>query len=313
MVDVVTVGEAMARLSSQGAGPLRHSPALDLGIAGAESNTAIGLARLGVLVQWVGRVGNDEFGQLITTTMRGEGVQVHATVDAQAQTGLFIRERRTSAVTRVTYYRHGSAGSRLQVDDLDEAAIQGARLLHITGITPALSASARRTVERSVTIAKNAGVTVSFDVNYRAKLWDRASAREALRPIAATSDIVFAGLSEARLVVEDGVPDQQLAEALQALGPRHVVLKQGRLGACSLVDGVAVKSPMFEVSEVDPVGAGDAFAAGYLAEWVAGEDPVKMLGTAARCGALVVTVEGDWEGQPSRGELGLLSADDVQR
>lgn len=303
----------MGRLSSQGVGPLRHSPALDLGTAGAESNTAIGLARLGISVQWVGRVGDDEFGRLITTTMRGEGVQVHAAVDTGAPTGLLIRERRTSAVTRVTYYRDGSAGSRLQVIDLDEATIRGAQVLHVAGITPALSTSAHRTVERAISIANDAGVTVSFDVNYRARLWDRDCAREVLRPLAAASDIVFAGLSEARLLVEDAVPDHQLAEAVQALGPRHVVLKQGRHGACSLVDGVVVESPIFEVSEVDPIGAGDAFAAGYLAEWVAREDPVKMLDTAARCGALVVTVDGDWEGQPSRDELNLLSAADVQR
>lgn len=303
----------MGRLSPQGVGPLRHSPALDLGTGGAESNTAIGLARLGVAVQWVGRVGDDEFGRLVTTTMRGEGVQVRAAVDTEAPTGLFVRERRTSAVTRVTYYRDGSAGSRLQADDLDETMIRGARVLHVSGITPALSASARRAVDRAITVAKDAGVAVSFDVNFRAKLWDRDRAREVLRPIAAASDIVFAGPSEARLLVEDAVPDHLLSEAVQQLGPRHVVLKQGRHGACSLVDGVVTESARFDVAEVDPIGAGDAFAAGYLAEWVGGEDPVKMLDTAARCGALVVSVDGDWEGQPSRAELDLLTAADVVR
>lgn len=307
------MGEALGRLTSQGVGPLRHSPALNVGTAGAESNVAIGLARLGVSVQWVGRVGNDELGRLITTTLRGEGVRVHATVDAEARTGLLIRERRTASVTRVSYYRDGSAGSRLEVGDLDEATICGARVLHLSGITPALSASARDTLERAIKIAKSAGVTVSFDVNYRAGLWGRECAAEALRPVAAASDIVFAGLAEARLVAGETVPDHGLSESVQALGPRHVVIKKGRHGASALVDGLLLESGVFDVVEVDPIGAGDAFAAGYLAEWVAGADPTIMLDTAARCGALAVTAEGDWEGQASREELKLLSAVDVQR
>ncbi|NHA68250.1 sugar kinase [Phycicoccus flavus] len=313
MVDVVTVGEAMGRLSSQGIGPLRHSAALDLGTAGAESNTAIGLARLGVPVQWVGRVGDDEFGRLVISTLRGEGVQVHASVDSSARTGLLVRERRTAAVTRVSYYRDGSAGSRLVPADLDEDAIRGAEVLHLTGITPALSPTTHATVTAAVEIATSAGVAVSFDVNYRSTLWDPICAAEAIRPLVASVDLLFAGLSEARLLVGEHVADEDLAAAVQALGPSHVVLKHGRLGASSRVDGDAFTSGTFVVTEVDPIGAGDAFAAGYLSEWLAGADPAAMLDTAARCGALVVSVDGDWEGQPTRSELTLLDADDVHR
>ncbi|GGL33555.1 sugar kinase [Phycicoccus endophyticus] len=313
MAEVVTLGEAMGRLASQGIGPLRHSAALDLGVAGAESNVAIGLARLGVPVQWVGRVGDDEFGRLVVSTLRGEGVEVRAAVDPRARTGLLVRERRTAAVTRVTYYREGSAGSLLAVEDLDEAAIASARLLHVSGITPALGPSARAALDRAVAVARSSGTAVSFDVNFRARLWAPDAAAEVLRPVAAAADVVFAGHAEARLLVGDAVADAELADRLHELGPRHAVVKHGRHGAVSCVDGVARTSAVFEVAEVDPIGAGDAFAAGYLAEWVAGADPATMLDTAARCGALAAAVDGDWEGQPSRDELALLATVDVER
>ena len=313
MPDVVTFGETMGRLTTRGIGPLRHTPTLDVGVAGAESNVAIGLARLGISVQWVGRLGDDEFGHLASTTLRGEGVETRTVIDPEAQTGLLIRERRTSAVMRVTYYRDGSAGSRLCVADIDEASVRRAKVLHVSGITPALSDSAREATLHAVALAKSSGTVVSLDVNYRAQLWREDEAAQTLRPLVRSADIVFAGVTEARLVTGTDVDHARLARHLQDLGPRHVVIKRGRDGATSVVDGELRESQPYTVVEVDPVGAGDAFAAGYLAEWVNGEDPETLLDTAARCGALAATVEGDWEGQPSRHDLALLGSSDVHR
>ncbi|MFD1713370.1 sugar kinase [Amnibacterium flavum] len=313
MAEVYTLGEAMARISSTTTGPLRHSPLMKLGIAGAEANVAIGLARLGVAAEWSGRVGDDEFGRLITSVLRGEGVLTDAIVDGTANTGLLIKERRTAGLSRVQYYRAASAGSRYAPADVDDAAVEQAEILHVTGITPALSDSARAAVEHAIDVASAAGTTVSFDVNYRTGLWSAEEAAPVLRSIAARADIVFAGHSEAGLIV-DGEDDWQLAEGLAALGSQQVVIKRGRAGAVAVIDGTRFTAPLYVMDELDPIGAGDAFTAGYLAEWIAKASPEQMLQTASQCGAFSVTVEGDWEGLPTRDDLNLLtSMGEVQR
>jgi len=313
VAEVYTIGEAMARISSTGTGPLRHSPTLALGIAGAEANVAIGLARLGVAARWLGRVGDDEFGRLITSVLRGEGVHTDAPVDPDASTGLLIKERRTAGVSRVMYYRSGSAGSRLTPADVETGAIEAASVLHVTDITPALSDSARDAIDLALDVAQRAGTAVSFDVNYRQALWSAADAAPVLRSLAARADILFAGVAEARLMAE-GEDESDLATALAELGPRHVVIKRGPEGARALIDGELRDAPVYRVTEIDPIGAGDAFTSGYLAEWVAGAPPEAMLTTAAQCGAFSVTVDGDWEGLPTRDDLHLLtSIGDVHR
>jgi 2-dehydro-3-deoxygluconokinase len=310
--EVYTIGEAMARISSTVTGPLRHSPTLKLGIAGAEANVAIGLSRLGVGAAWLGRVGDDEFGRLITSVLRGENVTTDAIVDDAANTGLLVKERRTAGLSRVLYYRSGAAGSRIRPDDVDAEAIRAASVLHVTGITPALSDSARDAVDHAIDLARAAGTVVSFDVNYRKGLWTVERARPVLQSIAARSDILFAGTAEGALLV--GHETNDLAAELAAFGPSQVVLKRGAEGASALIDGATLDAPHFSVAELDPVGAGDAFTAGYLAEWVAGASPEQRLETAAKCGAFSVTVEGDWEGLPTRDDLQLLtSAGDVLR
>jgi 2-dehydro-3-deoxygluconokinase len=169
---LVTLGETMALFSSDRVGPLRHAATMRVGIAGAESNVAIGVRRLGHPAAWIGRVGSDELGHLVLGRLRAERVDVDAAVvDQDAPTGLMVKEHRTADLTRVVYYRRDSAGSRLEPGDLDEARIRAARVLHLTGITPALSATARAAVHAAAETARGAGVPVSLDVNYRAALW----------------------------------------------------------------------------------------------------------------------------------------------
>lgn len=309
---VYTIGESMARMTSSVVGPLRHSDTLRVGIAGAESNVAIGLSRLGVPTSWLGRVGDDEFGRLIVRALRGEDVRTTAIVDDAAPTGLLVKERRTSTSTSVQYYRAGSAGSRLTPADLDERAIAEAEILHVTGITLALSATARDTVVRAVEIARLHGTTVSFDVNHRARLWPADEAAPVLRALAEQADIVFAGDHEAALLASGETP-LALAHAIAELGPREVIVKSGADGAVAVIDGEEHVAPILRVAELDPVGAGDAFTAGYLAEAVAAADTAQRLDTAARCGAFAVTVDGDWEGLPTRAELSLLDGGGVRR
>jgi 2-dehydro-3-deoxygluconokinase len=314
MTDVLTFGETMALLTPPQIGPLRHAGSLDVGIAGAESNVAIGLARLGLSVRWVGRVGDDEFGRLIAMTLRGQGVDAHPLVDREAPTALMLKEQRMSRATRVVYYRTGSAGSRLEPSDVDAESIAAARVLHVTGITAGLSDSSRQTVFDAIAHAHAAGSLVSLDVNHRTALWSAETAAPVYRQIVASSDIVFATEFEARLMV-DGADAAALARALVALGPSTAIVKRGALGAVAVIEGEAFEVPPIAVTAIDSVGAGDAFVAGYLAALCGGETAAGRLALAAQTGAFAVTVRGDWEGAPTRDELGLLDphADEVTR
>ncbi|GGO65369.1 sugar kinase [Nonomuraea cavernae] len=314
MTDLVTFGETMALFTARRTGPMRFARDFDLGIGGAESNVAIGVARLGHGTAWTGRVGADEFGDLIRATLMGEGVLTHAIADPEAPTGLMIKGRRTADLIDVSYYRAGSAGSRLSPGDLDLDLIRSARMLHVSAITPALSASARETVRQAIAGARAAGVPVSLDINYRGRLWSPAEAGAWLRETVGDVDVLFATEAEGRLIADaDGAAD--LAKALAALGPRHVLVKFGARGAMELSDGEIRHAEPYQVTEVDPVGAGDAFAAGWLADWLAGASPDQRLRTACAAGAFAVTSQGDWESLPRRADLRLLhgSADGVTR
>jgi 2-dehydro-3-deoxygluconokinase len=318
--DLVTLGETLVRLDSPVAGPLRHARSLDLGVAGAESNVAIGVRRLGATAAWAGRVGDDEFGRLVHMTLAGQGVDVsRVVVDPAAPTALLVKERRTNQLTRVYYYRAGSAGSRLGPSDVPEDLIRAAGVLHVTGITAALSDSAREAVHAAVDTARAASVPVSLDINYRRALWTADEAAKVLRSLVGQADILFATEAEAGLVVSARGAAERAA-ALAALGPREVLVKRGPLGATACCDDRLTEVPAHPVTMVDPVGAGDAFAAAYLAERLRGGTVAERLETAIGAGAYAVTVAGDWEGLPSREDLALMPridergvSDDVQR
>lgn len=312
---VVTIGEAIAVLRSRELGSIAHAPDLVIGTGGAEGNVAIGLARLGAPVTWLGRVGDDGLGQRVARELRAEGVDTVAIVDGTAPTALLLKETPAAGRTRISYYRAGSAGSRLAPADLSALALTPDDILHVTGITPALSATARDAVEHALDLADAAGAAVSFDVNHRSRLWPAVEASPVYRAIASRATIVFAGDDEARMLVPELAIDadadaaaHDLAAAIAALGPREVIIKRGAAGASALVDGTRHDVAAVEVSVVDTVGAGDAFVAGYLAERLAGRDVAGRLATAALVGALVCTHAGDWEGLPTRADLAAHGA-----
>jgi 2-dehydro-3-deoxygluconokinase len=302
--EVVTLGETMALLCAPGIGPLRHAANLNVSFGGAESNLAIGLARLGHRAAWVGRTGADEFGAIVRRGIAAEGVDCRAIVDPAAPTGLMVKARRTQTVTHVSYYRSGSAGSRLAPHDVDAALLAAARVVHLTGITPALSASARAAVRFAVATAREARVAISIAVNYRRTLWSPDAATAELTDLIALADIVFASEAEAGMLVPEGSAEE-LAAGLAALGPRQVLVTRGADGACAIIDGVPLTAAARTVVAVDPVGAGDAFAAGYLSSLLDGEPPAARLERGILAGAFAVTVPGDWEGLPSRADLAL--------
>lgn len=303
---VVTLGETMALMKADTPGPLGHVRSLSPGIGGSESNVAIALQRLGTPVTWVGRVGADSLGDLVIRELQAEGLQLAAVRDAAAPTGLMIKERRTAEALKVWYYRSGSAGSRLSPQDVPADIISSAQLLHITGITPALSASAADAIDHAITCANDAGTLVSFDLNYRAALWSKEEAGRALRRIAPRADIVFAGDDEAAIAVGPAESALELAERIAALGPTQVIIKLGPDGCAALIDGTAYGQDAVKITPVDTVGAGDAFVAGYIAELLAGRPVQERLQTAVRTGAFACLVPGDWEGMPRRDELDIL-------
>ncbi|SBT42421.1 sugar kinase [Micromonospora auratinigra] len=261
--EVACLGETMVVLAPAPGTALAHADRLAVGVGGAESNVAMGLARLGHRVAWVGRVGDDPFGRRVLREVAAAGVDTSlVTVDPAAPTGVYLKDP-DPAGTRVHYYRAGSAAARLSADDLADPRLAGVRLLHLTGITPALSAGCRDLVAYAVTARPLPGARISFDVNHRPALWSAGQAAPVLRDLADAADVVLVGLDEAWTLW--GVADP--ADVRELLpGPDLVVVKDGAVGATALPrGGTAVFVPAPAVAVVEPVGAGDAFAAGFLA------------------------------------------------
>lgn len=332
--EVVTFGEAMGLMLADDGLPLRRARRFHRTLAGAELNTAVGLARLGHRAAYAGRVGDDPFGEEVRATLLAEGVNAAGLrVDPDAPTGLLTRDRDGHRRIRVVYHRAGNAGSRLTPEDLAALPLAGARLLHVTGITPALSESARAATLAAVRAARDAGVTVSFDPNLRTKLWSREQAAPVLRELAASAQIVLtseeegawlAGLTEPGADDADrgtadadrGADDAlaRIAAYFHAHGAQIVVIKRGADGArVSEASGDAVDVRALPVGAVvDPVGAGDAFDAGFLSGWLDGLPAAEAARRGAACGAAVVQVAGDLEGLPTRAELEDLMSETTE-
>ncbi len=305
MPEVVTLGECMGVLYPPDPIQLDDARSLLLDIGGAEANLSVALARMGHSVRYITRVGDDPFGQRIRSILAGEGVDVgDVATDVSASTGIFFREWLPDGLRRVYYYRAGSAASRMQPDDLQAGQFAGARFVHLTGITPALSASCTATVTHAFELAHAAGAQVSFDPNYRSRLWAPEAARAALLPLIRDCDILLIGHEDARAVLgihvqEDAQGDQQLLEAMLNLGPGIIVLKCAERGALAWSQGQQYSAPAFPVTEViDPVGAGDGFDAGFLAGMLRQLGIPASLELGAHVGAASVAALGDYAGYP---------------
>lgn len=312
--DLVTVGETMGLFMGPPATPLRPGNAVTFSFAGAESNVAIAASRLGHRVAYLSRLGDDDMGRTIVAALVGEGVDVSGVrLDAHAPTSLMVRQHRTADLVTVSYYRREGAGRRLSPEDIDAESIRGSRLLHLSGITPSLSASARAAAVRAAAVAVDGGIPVSLDINHRANMWSEAEAGQVLRELLPSVDILFGSPAEL-LLVEPAETAEQAAGRLHGSGIGQVVLKRGSDGASVWHAGGRVDLPAVPVTAVDPVGAGDAFVAGYLSGCLDGAGIEDRLHRAVLCGAFAVSVHGDWEGTPHRRELELLDRTErVQR
>jgi 2-dehydro-3-deoxygluconokinase len=306
--EAVTFGEAMVLLLAEPGTPLRSATSFRRSVAGAESNVAVGLARLGHRVGWFGRVGADLFGEVVLAALRAEDVDVsRAIVDEEAPTGLLLRDCHPERPIEVIYHRRDSAGSRLSPPDVDSAWLAGTRLLHVTGITCVLSTSAHEAVLAAVQAAKSAGGAVSFDPNVRRKLIAPEQAVRRMRPVVEMADVVLAGADEAALLT--GTSDRlRAAEWFHKHGTSTVILKEGASGAWGSDQEAVHSEPARKVTVRDPVGAGDAFAAGFLSGWLRGMPLAAAMGEAAMVAAAVVQVPTDIDGLPTAAERDAMVA-----
>jgi 2-dehydro-3-deoxygluconokinase len=301
-LDVLTLGEALVAMTPASTGPLRGVTDFSRHMGGAELNVAVGLARLGHRAGWAGALGDDEFGRGILAFLRSEAVEVAgARLDDSAPTGVYFKERRALGRLRVHYYRAGSAASRMRFADLDVEYLLSGRILHLTGITAALSDSCRELTQELVSAASERGVTVSFDANVRRLLFRERDPRAVLGPIVAGSDILFLSDDEADLLLGGHDPDSVEA-ARRRMGVATVVVHRAE-GAFAVEDSGLSSRDAYSVDVVDVVGAGDAFVAGFLSARLEHEDTGECLDRANACGACAVTVPGDAEGLPSREDV----------
>lgn len=306
--EVVTFGETMALFMPIVNKDIEHASHMEKLFGGAESNVAIGISRLGHRAGWFGRLGADPLGRTILKRIRGEGVDVsRAALLKEGPSGLMLRET-VSGRTSVYYYRTNSAASLMRPDHLDESYIAQARILHVTGITPALSDNCAQTVQEAIRMARRNGVKVSFDPNLRLKLWRLEAARSTLLSLAAEVDYFLPGLEELKLLYH--TDDEEKIFAMLAELSAVCIVKAGS-EAIICEPGRSRRSiAYFKVDTIiDTVGAGDAFAAGFLAGLLKDYtlDEAARLGNLL--GSLCIQFEGDWEGLPTWEQVEALLSD----
>lgn len=305
--DCLTVGESMALFMADTPGKLADVSHYTRHIAGAESNVVIGLARLGLRVAWVSRLGKDQLGQYVQREISAEGVDCSATPLIQGErTGLMFKSMSCDGTDpEVEYHRKGTAASTMGPTDLPQALIAQCRHLHLTGIFPALSASCDALSEAALRKARELGVRTSFDVNLRPALWpDETTMRTRLHALASLADWVMPGLGEAQRLTGLSQP-HDIADFYLSLGCEAVILKLGEQGAfLKTAEQEVVFVPAVVVSQVvDTVGAGDGFAAGVISARLDGLPWRQALERGAWIGARQVQVKGDIDGLPTRQDL----------
>ncbi|HEX2547293.1 MAG TPA: sugar kinase [Ramlibacter sp.] len=304
--DVATLGEMMMLLVADQSGPLEQVQSFHKRTAGAETNVAIGLARLGLRVTWASRLGADSPGRFLLAEMQREGVDcTRVACVAGQRTGLQFKERVTDGRDPfVESHRKGSAASLMGEDEVDPEWLLSARHLHATGVFPGVSPSCRAAARKSLRVMREAGRSISFDPNLRPALWDSPEAmRREINALAVQADWVLPGIEEGRFLTGHDQPEA-IARFYRDQGARLVVVKLGAEGA--YFDGEQGRGhvPAFPVPRVvDTVGAGDGVAVGVLSALLEGRSAAEAVRRGAWIGARAVQVTGDTEGLPTREQL----------
>ena len=312
-MDVLTFGESMVAFSTIHNESIVRTDEASVSVAGAESNVATALARLNHKVKWVSRVGEDVFGQKILHSLQAEGIDTEGVIrDPVNQTGLMFKQKRSLLNTEVLYYRENSAASVLSVEDMDPEWIKQCKIIHITGITPSLSESNRELVTEVIRLGKKHNKLISFDPNVRLKLWNIEEAKKTLLPIIKESDIFFPGKEELKTLLGLETLEDIEKFAVEWKIPTMVV-KDGANGAWLIEDGHTEFVHSFEINNViDEVGAGDAFAAGFLHGYLSDKTRVESIVYGHALAAFAISTEGDTGGLPTQKELQSFLKEDSE-
>ena len=309
--DVITLGETMLRFTPPGFERLEQATSLELHIGGSESNTAVGLARMGCRTTWLSRLPNTSLGHLVASTIGRHGVDVsHVVWTDDDRLGTYYLERgKPPRGAQVLYDRRDSAISKMRPDELPSGLFTPgrARLFHTSGITLGISESAAATAQMAAELAKAAGMLVSFDVNYRAKLWRPEAAHAACVDFMKLADIVFLPIRDAHTVFGLEEPtDEAILQNLSRHSPHCLfVMTLGARGAIAIDrHGEVFRQAAFATTEVERLGSGDAFDAGFLASYLESGDVAMALRWGCAAASLKYTIPGD---------LPLVSRDEVKR
>lgn len=304
MSEVILFGEPMAMFVAKSCGPLYEVEEFTRMLAGAEVNVAIGLKRLEHSVAYVTKLGTDPFGTYIENKLKEEGLTVQITKDAEHFTGYQLKGKVLEGDPEVFYYRKNSAASCLTPEDIEKVDLEGARVLHITGIPPALSKSCREATYRLIQRARENNMMISFDPNLRPTLWESNQIMiETINDIASKADLVLPGTGEGKILMGSEKPEK-IAEFYRKNGAKAVIVKAGGQGAYADCEEGKAFYPGYKVETVvDTVGAGDGFAVGILSAWLEGKNMAEMVDRGNAIGSIQVSVASDNEGLPTRDEL----------
>ncbi len=302
--NIFTFGEAVAVFAAEDELPVSRARDYQRWTGGAELNVAVGVSRLGLTARWFSRLGADGLGEAVLADARSEGVITDSVImDNTANTGLIIRNSSSQSPIDVTYWRKDSAACNMSVEDISEDLVLASDWVHITGITPAISQSAKAATLKVKEIVRANSHPHSLDLNLRKKLWSGETAAKTLRPLVEGVEVLIGGVEEYQTVFET----PKFVDAAFAAGAKSLVVTNGSENVHIYSDEIKEEISTIEVKLVDPVGAGDALVAGVLAGLLSGLDLGKAVRQGIICGAWAVTGIGDWGGLPF-GKNGLVNS-----
>ncbi len=304
MAEVILFGEPMVMFTAKTPGNVEDVEEFVRLLAGAEVNVAIGLKRLGHSAAYVTKLGKDPFGKYIEKKLISEGIEAQIAYDDTNWTGFQLKNKVLEGDPQVTYFRRNSAAAHISPEDIEKLDFTGARLLHVTGIPPALSESCRNATYRLIERARENGLFVSFDPNLRPSLWENEETMiSVVNDLASKADLVLPGTGEGKILMGSDKPEE-IAAWYRKNGAKTVIVKAGPRGAYVESEGVQSYYDGYHVDQVvDTVGAGDGFAVGVISAYLEGLTLPEMAARGNAIGAIQVTVESDNEGLPTPEEL----------
>lgn len=306
-MDVITIGDALITMNPQTNGPLRFVNTFERKVGGAELNVTIGCARLGLKTGWISRLGNDEFGRYITNYARGEGIDISQVELVEGySTSIYFKEVLNAERINSYYYRENSPTNAFKIENINEEYVKNSKVVHISGVFPAINDTNKDIVLQLVKLAKKHNVLVTFDPNVRLKLWSAEKAREVLQSFLPYVDVLITGEEEAQLLLGSSNM-QELIKLAQHYEITHIVLKRGEKGAIGYKSGELIEAtPTISTKVVDTIGAGDGFAAGYIYSLINDSPLDRSLFFANAVASYVIGVPGDNEGLPYLEDVEVL-------